>query len=111
MFLAALISRSWCSPQLPQVHSLIPRPAIPFGLLGGFSSHEEQVWVVYFSSISSKTTPAPAHLYSSMVFNINQQASNTDFAIFVLTSAPLFTLPMHIAALSCTNLLDNLFRL
>lgn len=35
MLRAALTSRSCTAPQWQQVHPLIPRPALPFGLLAG----------------------------------------------------------------------------
>ncbi len=37
---------------------LIPRPALPFGLLAGMSRQREHVWVVYDSLTSMKTIPA-----------------------------------------------------
>ena len=46
MFLAALMSRSCAVPHSLQTHSLIPRPALPFGLLAGMLPQHEQVWVV-----------------------------------------------------------------
>ncbi len=100
--LAAFTSRSWVTPH-SQVHSLIPSPALPFGLLRREPQHE-QVWVVYDSLISSKTIPAWALLYSNSVFNVDQPASKTDLAILVLTSFWLLTLPMNIAAFSLTSL-------
>ncbi len=52
MFTAEFTSLSWLTPQNEQSHSLIPSPAIPFGLSGGRRPHEEQVWVVKFSFTS-----------------------------------------------------------
>jgi hypothetical protein len=46
MFLAELTSRSCTEPQSLQVHSLILKPALPFGLLVGMLPQHEQVWVV-----------------------------------------------------------------
>ena len=45
MFLAAFTSRSCTDPQLLQTHSLIRKPALPFGLLSGLQPQHEQVWV------------------------------------------------------------------
>ena len=87
MFFAAFRSRSWVTPHSTQVHSLIPRPALPLGLLLGFALQHEQVWVVFASSTISNHTPAFAHLYLSMVFNLPQLASKTDLASLVFAKA------------------------
>ncbi|ENU36978.1 hypothetical protein F988_00871, partial [Acinetobacter parvus DSM 16617 = CIP 108168] len=63
-------------------HSLIPKPALPFGLLEREPQHE-QVWVVYDSLTSSYHTPAFSHLYLSMVLSVVQLASSTDLANLV----------------------------
>ena len=78
-------------------HSLIPKPALPFGLLEREPQHE-QVWVVYASLTSSNHTHAFSHLYLSMVLSVVQLASNTDLANLVRASALAFTLPTKIAA-------------
>ena len=70
-------------PHSPHVHSLIPSPALPFGLSRREPQHE-QVWVEYFSLTSSNHTPASSHLYLSRVLNAVQPASNTDFAWCVI---------------------------
>ena len=57
MFFAAFTSRSWTVPQSSQVHSLIPRPAIPLGLEWGRHPHFEQVWVVRSSDTSRSMPP------------------------------------------------------
>lgn len=44
MFRAAFVSRSCTAPHAQQVHSLIPRPALPFGLLAGMTPQHEHVW-------------------------------------------------------------------
>ena len=46
MFRAAFISRSWAVPQPTQVHSLIRKPALPFGLLAEILPQHEHAWVV-----------------------------------------------------------------
>ena len=46
MFLAALISLSCHVPHSAQVHPLIRKPALPFGLLSLILRQHEQVWVV-----------------------------------------------------------------
>ena len=46
MFRAAFTSRSCAVPQSLHVHSLIRKPALPFGLLAGMAPQHEQVWVV-----------------------------------------------------------------
>ena len=45
MFLAAFTSLSWTVAQVLQTHSLIRKPALPFGLLAGIVPQHEQVWV------------------------------------------------------------------
>ena len=62
MFLAALISLSCVVLQAPQVHSLIAKPALPFGLLFDILKQHEQVWVVKLSFTSSNRQPACLHL-------------------------------------------------
>src|SRR5260370_22098009 len=101
MFFAALTSRSWTAPHLPQVHSLIPRPAIPLGPLRVL--HAEQVWVENASLTSANVAPAKSHLYRSIVRNADQPASSTDLACGVFASAPAFTLPTKIAWCSRTR--------
>src|SRR5260370_13689585 len=105
MFFAALTSRSWTVPHSPQVHSLIPRPAIPFGPLR--VRHAEQVWVENASLISANVTPAKSHLYLSIVRNADQPASSTDLACGVLTSAEALTLPINIVSYPRTRRVEN----
>ena len=102
MFFAAFTSRSWLVPQARQVHSLIRKPALPFGLSQRELQHEH-VWVVYASLTSSNYTPALSHLYLSMVRNAVQLASITDFASLVFAKPFAFTLPTKMAAWSLTN--------
>jgi hypothetical protein len=87
-------------PQFKQVHSLIRKPALPFGLLGELLPQHEQVWVVKDSSITSKTTPAQSLLYSNMVLSDDQPASSVDLAILVLMSFLPETFPTKIAPYS-----------
>jgi hypothetical protein len=61
--MVALTFRSWAVPHSPQVHALIPRPAIPFGPLR--ESHAEQVWVENLSSTSANVAPAKSHTGAS----------------------------------------------
>jgi len=58
MFLAALMSRSWVLPHATQVHSLIRKPALPFGLLSEILPQHEQTWVEKLSFTSLTTIPA-----------------------------------------------------
>jgi hypothetical protein len=62
MFLAALTSLSWTVPQSSQVHSLIPRSAIPFGLEDGRQPHSEQTWELCASEVSTVPPPFPMDL-------------------------------------------------
>ena len=84
--LTGIKSESCHVPHFAQVHSLIPRPALPFGLLD-ISPQCEQVWVVYFSFTISKRQPACLHLYSSCRLSSNQPASYT-----LLASLPFLLL-------------------
>ena len=105
MFFAAFVSRHVCvAPQSLQVHALIRKSALPFGLLIGIFPQHEQVWVVCDSLTTSKTQPAWSLLYSNCVFNIPQPASKTDFASLVFAKPSELTLPMKIAAFSLTSL-------
>src|SRR6267154_2577977 len=65
MFFAAFTLRSCTVPHSLQVHTLIPRPAIPLGPLR--ESHTEQVWVENASLILANVAPAKSHLYGSIV--------------------------------------------
>jgi hypothetical protein len=102
MFLAALMSRSCELPHSQQVHSLIRKPATPFGPV--LLWQDEQVTVEYASLTSSNHTPASAHLYLSMVRNIDQPASITDFACRVWARRFAFTLPTKTAPCLRTSL-------
>src|SRR5713226_3697531 len=108
MFLAALTLRSCTVPQSTQVHALIPRPAIPLGPLR--AEHTEQTWVEYASLTSANVTPAKAHLYRSIVRNIDQPASSTDLACGVFTSEEALTLPTKIALCPRTSWVEKLCR-
>ncbi len=83
MFRAAFVSRSCTDPHEQHVHSLIPRPALPFGLLAGMIPQHEHVWVENASLTSSNTTHRPMALYLSCVRNVVHAASCTDFAMLV----------------------------
>src|SRR3546814_20932264 len=63
MLRAALTSRSWTAPQWLHSHSLIPRPAIPFGLEGCRVPHSDQVWVIIRSESSRYRPPSISDLY------------------------------------------------
>src|SRR5258708_12189737 len=105
MFFAALTSRSWTAPHLPQVHSLIPRPAIPLGPLR--TLHAEQVWVENASLTSANVAPAKSHLYRSIVRNADQPASSTDLACGVFASAAALTFPTNIVSCPPTTPVHN----
>src|SRR6267154_6146999 len=105
MFFAALTFRSWTDPHSPQVHALIPRPAIPLGPLR--ESHAEQVWVENASLTSANVAPAKSHLYRSIVRKADQPASSTDLARGVFTSAEALTLPTKIVSYSRTRRVEN----
>ena len=90
MFMAASVSRSCSAPHSEHVHSLIPRFALPFGLLAGIIPQLEQVWVEYDSLTYSNMTDRAIALYSNCVLSICQPASRTDFAILVLTNLDKF---------------------
>jgi hypothetical protein len=84
MFFAAFTSRSCAVPQSSQVHSLIPRPAIPVGLEEGRQPHLEQVWVVRSSDTSRSMPPLRnRNFHASMSLKRDQPASCTLFAILV----------------------------
>src|SRR3982074_3102023 len=100
MFFAALTSRSWTVPQ-PQIHALIPRPAVPLGPQRAL--HAEQVWVENASLTSANVAPAKSHLYRSIVRNADQPASSTDLACGVLTSAEALTLPTKLGSTARTT--------
>lgn len=72
MFFAALTSLSCIVPHSAQDHSLIRKPALPFGLLPEISPQHEQVWEVFFSFTSANTTDRTIALYSSCVFSMCQ---------------------------------------
>jgi hypothetical protein len=61
MFFAAFTSRSWTVPQSSQVHSLIPRPAIPLGLEEGRRPHSQQVRRAH--SLPAWSEPVSTDLY------------------------------------------------
>jgi hypothetical protein len=84
MFRAALTSLSCSVPQSAHIHSLIPSPALPFGLLAERLPQHEQAWVVYASLTSANTTDRVIALYFSWVFSMNRPASKTLFATVVL---------------------------
>src|SRR5450432_3530972 len=105
MFLAAFTLRSCTVPHSLQVHSLIPRPAIPLGPL--HASHAEQVWVENASSTSANAAPAKSHLYRSIVRNADQPASSTDLACGVFASAEAFTFPTIIVSYLRTTRVEN----
>ena len=107
MFRAALTSLSCSVPHSAQIHSLIPSPALPFGLLTEILPQHEQAWVVYASLTSSNTTDRAIALYFSWVFSMNQPASKTLFAIVVLAKAELLTLPTTMNSFSHTRLVVN----
>ena len=77
MLRAALTSLSCSVPQSAHIHSLIPSPALPFGLLTERLPQHEHVWVLYASLTSANTTDRAIALYFSCVFNMNQPASKT----------------------------------
>src|SRR3546814_9139078 len=83
MLRAALTSRSWTAPQSLHSHSLIPRPAIPFGLEGGRVPHSEQVWVLIRSETSRYRPPCISALYESIRLKPDHPASRTLFANLV----------------------------
>src|SRR5450432_1636364 len=105
MFLAAFTLRSCTVPHSLQVHSLIPRPAIPLGPL--HASHAEQVWVENASLTSANVAPAKSHLYRSIVRNADQPASRTDLACGVLTRAAALTLPTKMVSYLRTKRVEN----
>src|SRR6266436_2751965 len=105
MFFAALRSRSWAAPHSPQVHALIPRPAIPCGPLR--VRHAEQVRVENASSTSANLTPAKAHLYRSIVRKADQPASSTDLACGVFASAEALTFPTNMVSYLRTKRVEN----
>src|SRR6202789_3681773 len=105
MFFAALTFRSWTVPHAPQVHTLIPRPAIPLGPLR--ASHAEQVWVENASSTSADVAPAKSPLYRRIVRNADHLASSTDLACGVFTSAEAFTFPTNIVSCPRTKRVEN----
>jgi len=102
MIFAAFTLRSFTVSHLPQVHSLIPRPAIPLGPLR--ESHAEQVWVENASMTSANVAPAKSHLYRSIVRKADQPASSTDLACGEFASAEAFTFPTNIV--SCAPFID-----
>src|SRR3546814_11033871 len=83
MLRAALTSRSWTAPQSLHSHSLIPRPAIPFGLEGGRVLHSEQVWVLIRYETSRYRPPCISALYESIRLKPYHPASRTLFANLV----------------------------
>ncbi|MBB1631191.1 hypothetical protein A9975_09940 [Cupriavidus sp. UME77] len=103
MFRAAFVSRSWTDPHEQHVHYLIPRPALPFGLLADMTPQHEHVWVENASLTSANTTHCLMALYLSCVRNAVHAASCTDFAILVFASAFAFTLPTKIPACLLTS--------
>jgi hypothetical protein len=75
MFRAALVLRSCTDPHALHVHSLIRKPAIPFGRESGKERQSEQVWVENDSSTSANTTHCPMALYLSCVRNVVHAAA------------------------------------
>src|SRR6202140_1472238 len=105
MFFAVLTLRSCTVPQSPQIHALIPRPAIPLGPLR--AEHTEQSWVENASLTSANVAPAKAHLYRSIVRKADQPASSTDVACGVLMSAAALTLPTYRVSYPRTSRVEN----
>src|SRR3546814_9175406 len=85
MLRAALTSRSWTAPQSLHSHSLIPRPAIPFGLEGARVPHSEQVWVLIRSETSRYRPPCVSALYRSEEHTSELQSlMRISYAVFCL---------------------------
>src|SRR3546814_1041453 len=82
--------------------SLIPRPAIPFGLEGGRVPHSEQVWVLIRSETSRYRPPGISALYESIRLKPDHPASRTLFANLVRanlddSTSPTMTVPYWLA--------------
>src|SRR5467141_2914667 len=105
MFFAAFTFRSCTVPHSLQVHTLIPRPAIPLGPLR--TPHAEQVWVENASLTSPNVAPAKSHLYRSIVRKADQPASSTDFACAVFASAEALTFPTNMVSYLRTKRVEN----
>src|SRR5574343_1087291 len=108
MFSAAFTSRSCTAPHSPHTHSLTTRPSRPLG--PPIAPQPEQVWVEKRSLTSRYTTFRAIALYSRKWRNIDQPASLTDFAMFVLVNLELQTSPTTINSHSFVSLSDSLCK-